>query len=54
MERDGLGREAWWWIANIDININGRQVSRRWSVDKHGDRGARPAIAQRHAREISI
>jgi hypothetical protein len=53
MERDGLGREAWWWIANI--NINGRQVSRRWSVDKHGDRGAwRLAIAQRQAWEKSI
>ena len=53
MERDGLGREAWWWIANI--NINGHQSSRRWSVDKHGDRGAwRLAIAQRQAWEKSI
>ena len=53
MERDGLGREAWWWIANI--NINGRQSSRRWSVDKHGDRGAwRLAIAQRQAWEKCI
>ena len=46
MERDGLGREAWWWIANA--YISGKQRSRRWSVDKHGDRGAwRLAMAQR-------
>ena len=46
MERDGLGREAWWWIANAIIG--GKQRSRRWSVDKHGDRGAwRLAVAQR-------
>jgi hypothetical protein len=46
LERDGLGREAWWWIANA--NVNGRQRVRRWSVDKYGDRGAwRQAMAQR-------
>jgi hypothetical protein len=46
LERDGLGREAWWWIANAIIN--GKQYSRRWSVDKHGDHGAWwLAIAQR-------
>ncbi len=46
LERDGLGREAWWWIANA--MIEGKQHSRRWSVDKHGDRGAwRQAVAQR-------
>lgn len=46
LERDGLGREAWWWIANAVIG--GKQHSRRWSVDKHGDRGAwRQAMAQR-------
>ena len=46
LERDGLGREAWWWIANAVID--GHQRSRRWSVEKHGDRGAwRLAMAQR-------
>ena len=46
LERDGFGREAWWWIASIIID--GHQFSRRWSVDKHGDRGAwRQAMAQR-------
>lgn len=50
LERDGMGREAWWWIANAIIE--GRQRSRRWSVDKHGDRGAwQQAIAQRKAWE---
>lgn len=46
LERDGLGREAWWWIANG--TIDGRQRIRRWSVEKYGDRGAwRQAMAQR-------
>lgn len=46
LERDGLGREAWWWFASGTINR--RQYIRRWSVDKYGDRGAwKLAIAQR-------
>ncbi len=46
LERDGFGREAWWWITNA--LFDGKQHSRRWSVDKHGDRGAwRQAMAQR-------
>ncbi len=46
LERDGLGREAWWWIANG--SIEGRQRIRRWSVEKYGDRGAwRQAMEQR-------
>ena len=46
LERDGLGREAWWWMANAIVN--GRQRVRRWSVEKYGDRGAwRLAMAQR-------
>lgn len=45
LERDGLDREAWWWIANA--LVDGKQHSRRWLVDKHGDRGAwRQAMAQ--------
>lgn len=46
LERDGLGREAWWWMANAIVI--GRQRVRRWSVEKYGDRGAwRLAMAQR-------
>jgi len=46
LERDGMGREAWWWIANA--HFGGKQHSRRWSVTAHGDREARRlAIAQR-------
>lgn len=46
LERDGFGREAWWWFAGA--YIKGKQRCRRWSVDKHGDRGAwQQAIAQR-------
>ncbi len=46
LERDGFGREAWWWIASA--LVDGKQHSRRWSVDKHGDRVAwRQATAQR-------
>ncbi len=52
LERDGLGREAWWWITNAIVN--GRQRVRRWSVDKYGDRGAwRLAMAQRREWEES-
>lgn len=53
LERDGLGREALWWIANMVINE--KQHSRRWSVDKHGDRGAwQQAMAQRRAWKESV
>ncbi len=53
LERDGFGREAWCWFANT--YINGRQRTRRWSVDKHGDRGAwRHAMEQRREWERSI
>ena len=53
LERDGFGREAWWWITNA--LFDGKQHSRRWSVDKHGDRGAwRQAIAQRREWEESM
>ena len=46
MQRDGMGREAWWWIATA--YIENKQRSRRWSVTAHGDREARQlAIAQR-------
>lgn len=38
LERDGLGREAWWWITSA--YVDGRQRVRRFSVDKYGDRGA--------------
>lgn len=38
LERDGLGRDAWWWFASAVID--GRPHMRRWSVDKYGDRGA--------------
>lgn len=53
LERDGLGREAWWWFASAVVN--GRQRIRRWSVDKYGDREAwRLAIAQRREWEKSM
>lgn len=46
LERDGLGREAWWWFASA--SIEGRQCVRRWAVDKYGDRGAwQQALAQK-------
>jgi hypothetical protein len=52
LERDGFGREAWWWFATAIVN--GRQRTRRWSVDKYGDRGAwRFALAQRKAWELA-
>lgn len=53
LERDGLGREAWWWFATAVIN--GRQRTRRRSVDQHGDHGAwRLALAQRREWEKSM
>ena len=53
LERDGFGREAWWWFASAVIN--GRQRIRRWSVDKYGDRAAwRLAMAQRLEWEQSM
>lgn len=51
LERDGLGREAWWWFATA--MVDGRQRSRRWSIDKHGDREAcRLAKEQRRQWEM--
>jgi hypothetical protein len=53
LERDGFGREAWWWFASA--LVDGKQRTRRWSVDKYGDRGAwRQAIAQRREWEQGI
>lgn len=53
LERDGFGREAWWWFASA--YIKGRQRTRRWSVDKYGDLGARRlAMAQRLEWEKSM
>jgi len=53
IERDGLGREAWWWFASAVID--GRNHMRRWSVEKYGDRGAwRLAKAQRREWEKSM
>lgn len=52
LERDGLGRVAWWWFASAVVN--GRQRVRRWAVDKYGDREAwRLALAQRREWERS-
>ncbi len=52
LERDGLGREAWWWITNA--LIDGKQRIRRWSVDKYGDRRAwQQAMTQRREWEES-
>ena len=46
LERDGMGREAWWWIASA--YFEGKQHIRRWAVTAHGDREAqRLAIEQR-------
>lgn len=46
LERDGMGREAWWWIATAFFAK--KQRIRRWSVTAHGDREAfRLAVAQR-------
>jgi hypothetical protein len=53
LERDGLGREAWWWFASA--YLNGRQRTRRWSVDNYCDRGAwRLAMSQRQEWEKSM
>ena len=52
LERDGFGREAWWWFASAFFN--GKQQCRRWSVDKYGDHGAwKLARAQRREWEKS-
>ncbi len=46
LERDGMGREAWWWIASA--YFDGKQHIRRWAITAHGDREAqRLAIEQR-------
>jgi len=46
LERDGMGRTAWWWVVNA--YVWGKQKSRRFSVDKYGDRGAHKlALRQR-------
>lgn len=37
-ERDGLGREDWWWVVNLVID--GKPRSTRFSIAKHGDMGA--------------
>ena len=53
LERDGFGREAWWWFASAFIH--GKQCTRRWSVEKYGDREAwRQAISQRREWEESM
>jgi len=53
LERDGFGREAWWWFASA--LVDGKQRTRRWSVDKYGDHGAwRQAMAQRREWEESM
>ena len=36
--RDGMGREAWWWLASMVVS--GRPKLLRFSVDKHGDLAA--------------
>ena len=51
-DRDGMGREAWWWVASAFIK--GKQMTRRWAVTAHGDAGARKlAQAQRDAWQAS-
>ncbi len=45
-QRDGSGREDWYWVANMMIDA--KQNARRWSCSKHGDKGAHAqAVAQR-------
>ncbi|WP_411825615.1 hypothetical protein [Luteolibacter sp. AS25] len=45
-QRDGSGREDWYWVANMMIEA--KQNARRWSCTKHGDKGAYElALAQR-------
>ena len=45
-ERDGLGREAWWWL--VSSYVDGKMRMRRFAVAKYGDREARRlAVAQR-------
>lgn len=46
IQRDGMGRSAWWWL--VSANIQGTMKLRRFSVSKYGDRGAfNLAVAQR-------
>jgi len=46
VEADGLGNVNAWWVANCYMDR--KQVSRRWSIRKHGELGAfRQARAQR-------
>ena len=42
LERDGMGREAWWWFASS--NFGGKQRTRRWAVTAHGDRESAPVL----------
>lgn len=45
-QKDGSGREDWYWVANMMIEA--KQNARRWSCSKHGDKGAYElALAQR-------
>ncbi|MGJ8634485.1 MAG: hypothetical protein ACSHX7_11260 [Luteolibacter sp.] len=45
-QRDGSGREDWYWVANMMIDA--KQNARRWSCTKHGDKSAHAqAVAQR-------
>ena len=45
-QRDGSGREDWYWVANMMIEA--KQNARRWSCSKHGDKEAHAqAVAQR-------
>lgn len=45
-QRDGSGREDWYWVANMMIEA--KQNARRWSCSKHGDEEAyKQALAQR-------
>ena len=45
-QRDGSGREDWYWVANMMIDA--KQNAKRWSCTKHGDKCAHAqAVAQR-------
>lgn len=39
LERDGMGRTDWWWVATA-TGVDGRQRSTRFSIARHGDLGA--------------
>ena len=41
--KDGYGRESDWYVASIQVQ--GKPRSRRWSVDKYGEDGARLAAS---------